>query len=60
MSEEDTVCPNEAAEWKYYDRFNDTWVVWDIDDTFTIEDVDSNIVRCPDEAAAEKMLKRST
>lgn len=28
------------------------------DDTFTMEDVDSNIVRCPDEAAAEKMLAR--
>ena len=31
----------------------------DVDhDTFTMEDVDSNIVRCPDEAAAEKMLAR--
>lgn len=31
----------------------------DVDDsTFTMEDVDSNIVRCPDEAAAEKMLER--
>lgn len=28
------------------------------DDTFTMEDVDANIVRCPDEAAAEKMLER--
>ena len=28
------------------------------DDTFTLEDVDSNIVRCPDQAAAEKMLER--
>jgi len=28
------------------------------DDTFTMEDVDSNIVRCPDEASAEKMLSR--
>lgn len=28
------------------------------DDTFTMEDVDANIVRCPDEAAAEKMLAR--
>jgi len=27
-------------------------------DTFTMEDVDSNIVRCPDEASAEKMLER--
>eukprot|EP00561_Arcocellulus_cornucervis_P014107 CAMPEP_0185801342 /NCGR_PEP_ID=MMETSP1322-20130828/1379_1 /TAXON_ID=265543 /ORGANISM="Minutocellus polymorphus, Strain RCC2270" /LENGTH=435 /DNA_ID=CAMNT_0028497031 /DNA_START=22 /DNA_END=1329 /DNA_ORIENTATION=+ len=26
--------------------------------TFTMEEVDSNIVRCPDEAAAEKMLER--
>mmetsp|Transcript_91102 Transcript_91102/g.262683 ORF Transcript_91102/g.262683 Transcript_91102/m.262683 type:complete len:448 (-) Transcript_91102:64-1407(-) len=31
----------------------------DVDhDTFTMEDVDSNIVRCPDEAVAEKMLER--
>lgn len=31
----------------------------DVDDsTFTMEDVDANIVRCPDEAAAEKMLAR--
>lgn len=31
----------------------------DVDDsTFTMDDVDSNIVRCPDEAAAEKMLER--
>ena len=28
------------------------------DDAFTMEDVDANIVRCPDEAAAEKMLER--
>ena len=28
------------------------------DDTFTMEDVDANIVRCPDEKAAEKMLAR--
>jgi len=28
------------------------------DDTFTMEDVDANIVRCPDQAAAEKMLER--
>jgi len=28
------------------------------DDTFTMEDVDANIVRCPDEEAAEKMLER--
>lgn len=28
------------------------------DDTFTMEEVDSNIVRCPDEQAAEKMLGR--
>jgi len=28
------------------------------DDTFTMEDVDSNIVRCPDAASAEKMLER--
>lgn len=28
------------------------------DDTFTMEDVDSNIVRCPDAASAEKMLAR--
>merc|ERR1712194_183943 len=27
-------------------------------DTFTMEDVDSNIVRCPDEESAEKMLER--
>jgi chorismate synthase len=27
-------------------------------DTFTMEDVDANIVRCPDEASAEKMLER--
>jgi len=27
-------------------------------DTFTMEQVDSNIVRCPDEASAEKMLER--
>ena len=27
-------------------------------DTFTMEDVDANIVRCPDEAVAEKMLER--
>jgi len=27
-------------------------------DTFTMEDVDSNIVRCPDKESAEKMLKR--
>ena len=26
--------------------------------TFTMDEVDSNIVRCPDEAAAEKMLER--
>ncbi len=31
----------------------------DVDDSaFTMEDVDANIVRCPDEAAAEKMLAR--
>lgn len=31
----------------------------DVDhDTFTMEDVDSNIVRCPDQAVAEKMLQR--
>lgn len=31
----------------------------DVDhDTFTMEDVDANIVRCPDEAVAEKMLAR--
>jgi len=28
------------------------------DDTFTMEDVDANIVRCPDEKAAEEMLAR--
>jgi len=28
------------------------------DDTFTLEQVDANIVRCPDEASAEKMLAR--
>jgi|EP00979_Chaetoceros_neogracilis_P007421 chorismate synthase len=28
------------------------------DDSFTMEDVDSNIVRCPDKKAAEKMLER--
>jgi len=28
------------------------------DDTFTMEDVDANIVRCPDQEAAEKMLGR--
>eukprot|EP00565_Helicotheca_tamesis_P000938 CAMPEP_0185741440 /NCGR_PEP_ID=MMETSP1171-20130828/38957_1 /TAXON_ID=374046 /ORGANISM="Helicotheca tamensis, Strain CCMP826" /LENGTH=434 /DNA_ID=CAMNT_0028413409 /DNA_START=197 /DNA_END=1502 /DNA_ORIENTATION=+ len=28
------------------------------DDTFTMEEVDANIVRCPDEASAEKMLER--
>ena len=28
------------------------------DDTFTMEQVDSNIVRCPDAASAEKMLER--
>eukprot|EP00591_Stephanopyxis_turris_P003083 CAMPEP_0195507320 /NCGR_PEP_ID=MMETSP0794_2-20130614/788_1 /TAXON_ID=515487 /ORGANISM="Stephanopyxis turris, Strain CCMP 815" /LENGTH=409 /DNA_ID=CAMNT_0040633957 /DNA_START=171 /DNA_END=1400 /DNA_ORIENTATION=+ len=28
------------------------------DDTFTMEDVDSNIVRCPDAESAEKMLAR--
>ena len=28
------------------------------DDTFTMDDVDSNIVRCPDAASAEKMLER--
>jgi chorismate synthase len=28
------------------------------EDTFTMEDVDSNIVRCPDPASAEKMLER--
>lgn len=28
------------------------------DDKFTMEDVDANIVRCPDEAASEKMLER--
>lgn len=27
-------------------------------DTFTMEDVDSNIVRCPDQEVAEKMLER--
>ncbi|KAL7485573.1 hypothetical protein ACHAW6_011179 [Cyclotella cf. meneghiniana] len=27
-------------------------------DTFTMEEVDSNIVRCPDQASAEKMLER--
>jgi chorismate synthase len=27
-------------------------------DTFTMEEVDANIVRCPDEASAEKMLER--
>ncbi|CAJ1905983.1 unnamed protein product [Cylindrotheca closterium] len=27
-------------------------------DTFTVEDVDKNIVRCPDEEVAEKMLER--
>ncbi|GMI06636.1 hypothetical protein TrLO_g3189 [Triparma laevis f. longispina] len=31
----------------------------DVDpDTFTLEDVEANIVRCPDQAAAEKMLER--
>jgi chorismate synthase len=31
----------------------------DVDhDTFTMEEVDSNIVRCPDQAVAEKMLAR--
>jgi chorismate synthase len=31
----------------------------DVDhDTFTMEDVDANIVRCPDPAVAEKMLER--
>lgn len=31
----------------------------DVDhDTFTMDDVDANIVRCPDEAVAEKMLER--
>lgn len=31
----------------------------DVDhDTFTMDDVDSNIVRCPDQAVAEEMLKR--
>lgn len=31
----------------------------DVDhDTFTMEDVDSNIVRCPDSVVAEKMLER--
>jgi chorismate synthase len=28
------------------------------DDTFTMEDVDANMVRCPDQAAAETMLAR--
>ena len=28
------------------------------DDTFTMEDVDSNIVRCPDPESAERMLER--
>ena len=28
------------------------------DDTFTMDDVDANMVRCPDQAAAEKMLER--
>lgn len=28
------------------------------DDTFTMEDVDSNMVRCPDSESAEKMLNR--
>lgn len=28
------------------------------EDTFTMEDVDANMVRCPDEASAEKMLER--
>jgi len=28
------------------------------DDTFTMDDVDSNIVRCPDPESAEKMLER--
>jgi len=28
------------------------------DDTFTMEEVDANIVRCPDPASAEKMLER--
>lgn len=28
------------------------------DDTFTMEDVDSNIVRCPDAKSAERMLER--
>ena len=28
------------------------------DDTFTMEDVDANMVRCPDPASAEKMLAR--
>lgn len=28
------------------------------DDTFTMEDVDANIVRCPDPASAERMLER--
>lgn len=28
------------------------------EDTFTMEDVDSNMVRCPDEESAEKMLER--
>ncbi|KAL7461526.1 hypothetical protein ACHAXS_001944 [Conticribra weissflogii] len=27
-------------------------------DTFTMEDVDANIVRCPDQASAERMLER--
>jgi len=37
MSEEDTICPNEAAEWKYYDRFNSTCCYDKVDDTFNIE-----------------------
>ena len=28
------------------------------DDTFTMEDVDANMVRCPDEKSAERMLER--
>ena len=28
------------------------------DDTFTLEEVEANIVRCPDQAAADKMLER--
>ena len=42
----------------YVSKVQDIEAVNVNDDTFTMEDVDANMVRCPDPASAEKMLER--